>query len=55
MATEAPETITVDCETCGEQHVAEASHRSQFGGHQVYAAVCPSDYLTDYYTEEAAR
>jgi hypothetical protein len=49
------ETITVDCETCGETHVAEFSHLSQYGGHRVYAATCPQDFLTDYYTDEAAR
>lgn len=45
-----PETITVLCEQCGEKHVGEYHHDSEFGGHPVYAVVCTEDYLTDWYT-----
>lgn len=55
MTTTPLEQITVDCETCGEQHVATYHHDSQYGGHRVYEATCTQDFLADYYTEEAAR
>ena len=53
--TNSPESILVDCETCGNQHVAWYSHDSQWGDHRVYEATCDQDLLADYYTEEAAR
>jgi hypothetical protein len=47
--------ITVRCEECGELHPGEFSHFSEFGHHDaVYAVVCPTDWLTDYYTIVAA-
>jgi len=43
-------TYVADCESCGGVHPAEFSHLSQWGGAEVFAVVCPVDYLTDYYT-----
>lgn len=42
----------VTCYECGEQHVAEFSHVSQFGQDRCFAVVCPRDNLTAFYTEE---
>lgn len=52
-ATEAPATITVICENCGDRHIGEYSHNSEFGGHAVYAVECTADLFTDWYTEAA--
>lgn len=51
-----PMPIVIVCETCDEMHVAEYSHRSTHSDdqHPVYASVCPQDWLTDYWTGEAA-
>lgn len=41
---------TVNCDECGERHIAEYSHEGDFGQGSIFAVVC-NDY-TDYYTEE---
>lgn len=40
---------TVDCDECGERHVAEYSHEGQWGQGAVFAVVCGE--FTDYYQE----
>ena len=42
----------VVCEQCGRDHEATPVHVSPTQG-QIYAVVCPTDWLTDYYTSEA--
>lgn len=42
----------VNCEQCGQRHIAEPVHVSPTQG-QIYAVVCTVDHLTDYYTAEA--
>lgn len=57
-ATEVPEPRmrgSVECDECGQWHVAEFSHLSQFDGvTPVYAVICTEDpeWLVDYYREE---
>lgn len=48
-------TATVDCEHCGQTHLAEYSHQSQWAPEvPVYAVVCTGqpEWVTDYYTTE---
>lgn len=53
MPSTRPDTITVECDSCGQVHKGGYSHDSQFGGHAVYEVTCTLDWLTDYYTVEA--
>lgn len=54
----APPSGTVWCDNCGQVHRATFSHMSReygVGGspsEPVYAVVCPTDWLTDYYLTE---
>ena len=47
-----PPNGTVECDECGERHVAEYSHEGRFGEGPIFAVVCTRDDLTDYYTAE---
>jgi hypothetical protein len=44
--------LTIRCDECGELHPAEPAHLDRYSGAQLYAVVCPVDWLTDYYTAE---
>lgn len=50
----APATITVVCSQCDQLHVGEYDHEDRRGEGPVYAAVCPDDWLTGYYTLDTA-
>lgn len=50
-----PLTGTVECDECGQSHVAEFHHLSTHGGDPVYAVICTTnnpDMLTDWYLVE---
>ncbi len=51
MTTASKANGTVECDQCGDRHVAEYSHENERQG-SIFAVVCTVDYLTDYYTEE---
>jgi len=49
------ESFPIDCanENCGSVHTATFSHDGDYGQGRIYAATCPVDGLTDYYTDDA--